>query len=115
MAPTVADAERLFPSCLLTLRVILLLCFSLAAGEVDTLLMLCFFVVLLYNGLMRSKNLFEEEGTEEAESSHLVVSSSNLNLTLRLLLLGSFFSVVVDFLKEKARSFSLGCRRVIGD
>lgn len=77
--------------------------------------MLCFFVVLLYNGLMRSKNLFEEEGTEEAESSHLVVSSSNLNLTLRLLLLGSFFSVVVDFLKEKARSFSLGCRRVIGD
>lgn len=76
---------------------------------------------------MRSKNLFEEE-TEETESSEnivsglscdvavvvvfpklvVVVSSSVLNITLRLLLF-SFF------LKEKARNFRPEFSGVVGD
>lgn len=76
---------------------------------------------------MRSKNLFDEE-TEETESSKnivsglscdfavvvvflkllVVVSSSVLNITLRLLLF-SFF------LKEKARNFRPEFSGVVGD
>lgn len=98
---------------------------------------------------MRLKNLLEEDEddeddeTGETEQSNtvssvccnlamlvvflklVVVSSSTLNLTLRLLLFSSLiFSVVVvdfsestdfDFLKEKARNFWPDLRLVIGD